>query len=592
VNFPKKFSLVSAFTLAGVGLYSLRRQILSHALGMRQARYRVDIRRGLPVPMPGGAALMADLYTPHSNRLFPTVLIRTPYGRSGIVGVAGMVSSFAARRFAERGYNVLVQDVRGRFDSTTAAGPEGEFHPFRHEAADGRATLEWIEAQPWFNGLVGMWGPSYLGYAQWSVAPGAPLSLKAITPSMSGSRMPFIGMRDRALCFDLQLRWIHNLESMQRLAGPDGRANAALAWLRLLRMSPAAQERAVRRAATALPLGKADRVLAGRSVPFFQDWLAHPDVDDPYWQAVDPSRQIHRITAAVHLMSGWYDILLRETLDDYADLRRAGRQPYLTIGPWRHNDTTGILEGIRQSLAWFDAILKGDRRGLRTHPVRVYVMGLGMWRELDQWPPAAAPLVYYLLPNRELSLQAPTGEPGAWLSSRYTYDPADPTPAVGGNLIGPRAGQVDNRRLEARPDVLTFTTPVLETDCLVMGAPRLTVYVRSNREHTDFFARLCDVHPNGASYNITDGFIRLEPGQGDPQPDGSLRVEISLLSTACCFRRGHRLRVQLSSGAHPRWARNHGTGEPPLQAVNLLPAEQTVFHDPDHPSHLFIPQAG
>ncbi len=561
---------------------------------MRPARYHVDIQRCIAVPMPDGAALMADLYTPRSGRLFPTILIRTPYGRSGVVGIAGMVSSFAARRFAERGYNVLVQDVRGRFDSTLAAGPEGEFHPFRHEAADGRATLEWIEAQPWFNGLIGMWGPSYLGYAQWAVAPNAPLSLKAITPSMSGSRLPFIGMRDRAMCFDLQLRWIHNLESMQRLSGPDGRARAHRAWLGLIRLSPAFQERAVQRAASTLPLGKADHTLAGRSVPFFQDWLAHPDLDDPYWQAVDPSREMHRITASAHLMSGWYDILLRETMDDYASLLKAGRRPYLTIGPWRHNDTAGILEGMRQSLAWFDAILKGDRRGLRSHPVRVYVMGLGEWRELDQWPPAALPLVYYLQPGQGLSLQAPgdeaqSGSPDAWPPSCYTYDPADPTPALGGNLIGPHAGQVDNRRLEARPDVLTFTSPVLDKECLVVGKPRLTVYVYSNRDHTDFFARLCDVHPDGASYNITDGFIRLEPGRGVPQPDGSLRVEIDLQPTACCFLPGHQLRVQLSSGAHPRWARNHGTGDPPLQAVDLLPAEQTVFHDPAHPSQLFLP---
>lgn len=579
MTFQKKLGILSAVTLLGVGAYGLRRRILSRWLGLRPARYRVHVQPGVRVPMPDGTTLVADLYTPHSSRLFPTVLIRTPYGRGRAGGVNGWMSGFAARRFAERGYNVLMQDVRGRFDS--AAGPGGEFDPFRYESADGRATLQWIEAQPWFNGLVGMWGPSYLGYVQWAAAPHAPLSLKAIVPAMSGTRLPVMGMRDGAIGADMQLRWIHSLEQAQR--------RGIKAWLPLGRRDQRLEDRAMLRAAATLPLSRADQAVAGRSVPFFQDWLAHPDVDDPYWQAVDPGREMQQVNAAAHLVGGWYDILLRETLEDYAALCQAGRRPHLTVGPWTHRDYGGLMECLRLGMVWFDAHLKGDRRGLPAHPVRVYVMGRGIWQELDQWPPPSQPLTGYLYTGRAL-LPVPPVDLAENPPDSYTFDPEHPTPALGGNLLSVHAGRVDNRPLEARPDVLTYTTPTLERDWMVMGAPRLTLYVRSDRAYTDFFARLCDVHPGGASYNVTDGFLRLQPGRGEVQSDGSLRIEIELMHTAHCFISGHRLRLQVSSGAHPRWARNPGTGERLATAVTMLPARQTIFHDPAHPSRLILPE--
>jgi putative CocE/NonD family hydrolase len=563
--------ILSLLTLAGVSVYTLRRQIISRWLKLRPARYAVSVRRGVGVPMPDGVSLAADVYLPKTNRLLPTVLIRSPYGRSAGVGPTGWMAAFAARRLAERGYAVVVQDVRGRFDSP------GTFDPFRHEGADGRATLVWLEKQPWFNAQVGMWGPSYLGYTQWAAAVDAPLYLRAIVPVVSGSRLPVLGIRDAALNADLQLRWIHTLESMARRRK---RLGGLWAWL----LGARAEDRVLKRAAQTLPLRHADAVVAGRSVAFFQEWLAHPNPQEDYWRQVDVGARLGRVNAAAHLVGGWYDILLRETVDDYTGLRALGRQPYLTIGPWIHTDPAGIMESLRQSLVWFDAHLKGDRRLLRSSPVRVFVMGADEWRDLPDWPPAHRATPCYLSSDGALQSEPGTGSPDA-----FTFDPHQPTPALGGNLLSEHAGRVDNRPLEKRADVLTYTGPVLEQPLEMIGTAQVELFVRSDRDYTDFFVRLCDVHPGGASYNVCDGFLRVRPGVGEAQPDGSLKLRISLWPGAQRFLAGHRLRLLVASGAHPRWARNPGTGEPEAFTEVLTPAHQQVYHDAEHPSVVILP---
>ncbi|MFM8319837.1 MAG: CocE/NonD family hydrolase [Chloroflexota bacterium] len=585
----KKRWLLTLFALTGLGLYGLRRRLLGRLLHIGPPQNRVSVRRGLRTPLPGGPALVGDLYRPQRGGRRPTVLMRTPYGRTWRNGISGIIAHFAALRFAERGYNVLLQEVRGSGDS---AGPGERFVPFQHEAADGRATLAWIERQEWSDGATAMWGPSYLGYTQWAAAAGAPASLKAFAPAMTGARMTVMGLRDGAPGFDLQLRWIHTLQHLQ----PHG----LLTWLPCYYRTYTAEQRAVARAERELPLAHADEIVAGQPVPFFREWLDHTRLDDPYWQAVDPTQNFNRLHAAASLVSGWYDLFLREALDDYCRLRQAGAQPYLTIGPWRHADIRSVIESLRQSLAWFDAHLRGDPRRLRLDPVWVYVQGQEAWQALPDWPPPTRPLCGYLHPDRALDFHAPPmlhplapRRPGAAgpACDHYTYDPADPTPAIGGNMQGVHGGRVDNRLLEARPDVLCYTSPPLQASLLVMGAPRAVLYVRSSRPTADFFVRLCDVHPHGASYNICDGLLRVGPEQGQAQPDGSRRIEVELFPTAYRFARGHRLRVQVSSGAHPRWARNLGGDEPCFTARRMYRAEQTIYHDLDHPSAVSIPCA-
>jgi hypothetical protein len=293
------------------------------------------------------------------------------------------------------------------------------------------------------------------------------------------------------------------------------------------------------------------------------------------------------VSAPVHLVGGWYDYYLRGLLRDYATLKAAGRQPYLSIGPWFHAHPGMMMTGLQEGLAWFDAHLKDDRRGLRQKPVHICVMGADEWRELDDFPPPARQTRYYLHAEGGLGPDTP---PAASPPDGFRYDPADPTPALGGAFLGSEgAGPQDNRPLEARPDVLCYTTPPLAQAVEIIGMVRLELYARSSLAHTDFFGRLCDVAPDGRSTNICDGLFRVEPGQAEGQVDSHLRIEIDMWATAHRFRRGHRLRLQVSSGAHPRWSRNLGTGEALATGVRMAVAEQTVYHDEAHPSSVVLP---
>jgi putative CocE/NonD family hydrolase len=288
----------------------------------------------------------------------------------------------------------------------------------------------------------------------------------------------------------------------------------------------------------------------------------------------------------VHLVGGWYDFFLRGLLADYAALRDAGQKPYLTIAPTHHFNGMVSPLALREGLRWFDAHLKGEQGALRERPVHVYMMGLEQWRALNDFPPPSREALLYL--GSEAALQ-PSPASDIQEGDRYLYDPANPTPILGGNQFNPHAGAKDNRSLEARSDVLTYTSSVLEQPVEVMGTARLTLYARSSVEHTDFFARLCDVCPDGRSINICDGFLRVTPESAARQPDGTLCLEIDLWATAYYFKRGHRIRLIIASGAHPRWARNLGTGESWVNGQTLRQAQQTILHDRERPSRLSLP---
>jgi putative CocE/NonD family hydrolase len=541
------------------------------------AWYWVGVRRRVAVPMPDGVILRADHYYPRSRGgrgKFPTILIRSPYGRGSdlpwpIDWLAGIMGRFAAAH----GYHIVVQTARGCLDSG------GIFQPIAQEAADGRATLDWIARQSWFNGALGLWGPSYLGYCQWAVAGDAPPYLKAMVPVVTGARVHSALAADGTFAMDLGLRWLLFMERQAR-AGRWG--GLRFFWEGI----PAIQARTLAPAFAHLPMIEADTRAVGRAVAYCREPLAHPSVDDPFWETWDSRPNVPGTTAAVHQISGWYDIFLRELLEDYAALRAAGRQPYLTIGPWPHVHPGVFLTSMRETRRWMQTHLQGRPARVRRAPVRVYVMGARRWRDLPDWPPPHRPTPLYLQGAGDLAWEPP----GAVVPpDGYRYDPADPTPSVGGALIMPPAGAMDNRRLEARPDVLCYTTPPLAAPVEAIGPVTVELWVRSSLAHTDFFARLCDVYPGGRSINLCDGLIRVEPGVGSPGPDGALCLRWALWPTAYRWRRGHRIRVQISSGAHPRWSRNPGTGEPLVTATRLLAAEQTIFHDAGRPSAVWLP---
>ncbi len=323
----------------------------------------VSVERGLTAKMPDGVELVADHWFPtHPSGELPTVLIRTPYGRT-MMGPLG-------RLYAERGYQVIVQSCRGTF------GSEGAFVPVRNEQADGHATLEWVAAQPWFDGRLVMWGASYLGLTQWAVAQDPPDFLKALSLQVTASNFrDSVVYPGGAFALETALAWLHEIRHQE------------LGWRTVLR----ARLRGARVVATSsdvLPIGNCDVAAIGEPVPFYQDWLDHSAPGDPWWDGVDFGRRLEKVPPA-SFIGGWYDLFLRAQVADYEALRRAGRTARLTIGPWTHTSPALFAETVRDGPRWFDAQL-GERRGspgrAPVRPSSWQVARLG--GEFSMWPPA------------------------------------------------------------------------------------------------------------------------------------------------------------------------------------------------------------
>ena len=543
---------------------SLTGRLMTRWMQLPPAQTRdIVITRNIPVPMPDGTILLADHYAPRTDPHLPTLLIRTPYGRRGFFG--GMM----ALPYAERGYQVLIQSRRG------TAGSGGQFRYARHEHDDGLATIAWLKQQAWFSGELAMLGPSYLGFVQWAVAADAGPELTALIPQVTAADFHHFRFQGGSFTLETILGWSTMMTSWAE-RGLGLRSLLAQRW----------QARKLEQAFGHLPLGEADRAVLGRPSQHFQAYLQHGPQDD-YWKPIDVSSRLAEVNAPAYLMGGWYDMFLAWQLRDYQTLRAAGKRPFLLVGPWTHTEFSSSAVTAQESLAWLDTHVKGKPGRLREAPVRLYVMGEGAWREFADWPPPARSERWYLQPGGALDQAIPpASEP-----DRYRYDPADPTPAVGGNSLGAskRMGPKDNRPLEARPDVLVYTSGALEKEMEVIGPVTAELYVRSSLQQTDFFTRVCVVEESGRSINLCDGILRLTPGCVAPEPDGSLRITIEVCPTAYHFRKGQRLRVQVSSGAHPRFARNPGSGEPVATGTKLCVAEQSVYHDPEHPSAILLP---
>jgi hypothetical protein len=346
----------------------------------------------------------------------------------------------------------------------------------------------------------------------------------------------------------------------------------------------------------AVPLSGADAVASGRSIDFFQDWLREQAPDSAYWAKRSYAGRVAEVArhgVAVSMTGGWQDIFLPWQLADHAALRAAGARPMLRIGPWVHTTPAGMAAGIRDALALFDRTLDGVTGPEEELPVHLELSGGGGERRLPDWPPAHVteqPL--YLRTDHGLGGEPPTvpGSGGThWAGTRITYDPHDPTPAVGGPILTGRSGPRDQTALEARDDVVVFTGPVLEEDLVALGPVRATLHIRAEVEHLDVFVRVCDVDETGRSVNVTDGVRRLTPTDPGPSADGSVAVGIEMWPVGHRFAAGHRLRVQVSGGAHPRFARHPGTAAALGEADVLVTREREVLHDAAHPSHVVLP---
>lgn len=539
--------MTDAPRLGGAARREYRR--LNRAADMPPRTHHEVVRAAdIPVPADDGVTLLTDHW--HAEGAGGhTVLIRTPYGRDGIAGVALFL--------AERGHHVVVQSCRGTF------GSGGAFDPLHDEVADGQATMRWLRAQTWATGRVHSWGGSYFGVTQWAYCDGDERP-DALGIAISARRFDdAILYPGGGFSIDTPLTWAYALDIQER-------SLPSKAWA-LLRA-----RRAFRRGALAIPPSEAVRVARDADPQFFRDWVEHSDHGDPWWEPMHFAQDVETVPP-VTLVAGWQDLFLVGQLADYAALRDADRPVRLIIGDWVHGAPEITVIGVREALRSFTA-------DAATNGVRLDVTGGGGRRELLSWPPPHTAMTVTLTPDGQLD-RSGAEHPAADLT--YRYDPADPTPDGGGRTLNPfSAGRRRQRVRERRDDVLVFTGDPLPEDLLVIGVPEIALPFSSSNPRADLFVRLCEVDTRGVSRAVTDGYRRLSPDDAGIEA-GTVRLELAPLAHR--FAAGSRLRVQVSSGAHPLHLRNPGTDDPVRDHSRLLASEQTVRVGGTDPATLTLP---
>ena len=566
----------------------------------------IVIDKNIMVPMRDGVRLATDVYRLEGAPPAPVLLARTPYNKQHtLLGGGGI--AFDVRRAVQHGYVVVVQDVRGRFTS------EGTFDAHFQERDDGVDAIAWAAAQPWSSGVVGMFGGSYLGCTQWIPAREQPAALRALAPAVTPSDA-YEGMIYQGGAHVLHgLRWAVGLSSeaiRRQLASGE---------------QPPADQRSLDMDAVMWHLPLADHPLFHQTAPFWDAWMAHP-TPDQYWRPISPNAAYERVGVPALNISGWYDIFLWGTFENFRGMRQHGateearRNQRVIIGPWTHGQFSGSfperefgpeassdaidLTGLH--LRWFDRWLRGVDNGVdHEAPVMIFVMGIDQWRTETDWPLSDTQYrPYYLHSTAGANSLRGDGTlsakpPGDERPDTFRYDPLRPVPSIGGQVIesdSNAAGPRDQRMVEERDDVLVYSTPVLERPVEVTGPIELVLFVASSARDTDFTGKLVDVFPDGRAIILTDGILRARYRDSFTapellEPDSIYELRINLWATANVFLPGHRIRLEVSSSNFPRFGRNSNTGgdvahEAPEAYQSAI---NRVFHTASHPSRLILP---
>ena len=570
--------------------------------------YDVKWAMNVPVTMRDGVRLATDLYLPDAEGRFAVVLVRTPYGTE-----TAALSEMGAW-YARRGYVFAAQDTRGKYDS------EGEWYGPRSERDDTDDTITWLGTQAWSSGDVGMVGTSYGGLVQWMVAPAGNPHLKALVPDVAPVTLGRTPEAYRRLA--VYARGNSAPSELSWLVTTDGRVNqngGAYDWTELFEHLPLAGLPA--RMGREIPIWEK---LIGNEIGLWEEYLesaARNQWTEPITDWPDHRELYRAVEVPILQRTGWFDgstdhaFYNREQVLEHSGSELARAQQHLLIGPWPHaypgSPVIGSLDFGAASvvdlqalrLRWFDRWLKGVDNGVdRDPPLKLFLMGRNEWREASQWPlPGTEFRRFYLHSgggansNRGdgvLGREPPGGEP----PDRYRYDPGDPTPAITGGENAEMAGDgpVDIAFIEARADVLTYTTEPLEREVEITGPVSAVLYVASSAPQTEFLVRLVDVHPGGAAYPVwytyanAFGTRGIEPVGRTEAGHRVWRLAFDLPPTSQAFLPGHRIRVHITSAAFPLFRHLNTDGDPAWETEWQV-AEQTVFHDAERPSHVVLP---
>jgi putative CocE/NonD family hydrolase len=546
--------------------------------------------------MRDGVALRADVLRPTEDGKFPVLVYRTPYGKE-----AAQREYTTFQHAVERGYAVVIQDVRGRFQS------EGEFRPYENEGLDGYDTIEWAASQPWSNGAVGTFGLSYPGAVQWLAAVQSPPHLKAMVPAMTFSTPQNFfyagGTWDMSWIDWVWINIAWDTRARKNLSGPRTYQEALAAWKtdgeEMLSTLPLLELKSLQQVA-----------------PYYYDWLRHP-AEDIWWNWSELRDKYPRTNAAVLNLSGWYDDNYgpEGATTNFNGLRRAragekDAHTHLLLGPWVHGvDSTGKTRSGERDfgptaaidyddviLRWMDHYLKGVDNGAdREKTVRYFVMGRNQWRDADQWPPAATEMPMFLAPAGDNEhpgqLQArPFDKKESF--TEFVSDPAHP-------VINPydSSGAHDYAKLSGRADVLTFDSDVLQQDTEVTGPIKARIFVSCDCRDFDLWARLLDVSSEGTAINLMSpgldveraSYRDLSRGRQLLSPGKTYELRLENLITSNVFLQDHRIRLQISATFSPNFSRNLQSGKSEANSAEMKKANIRVFHDASHPSQLVLP---